>query len=235
MRGMVRTALVCLAMAGLVRPAAALNATSLRRARHLVDKGQSALQKGRVAHAEKLFREAIDIEPVLPTSYAGLAAAQVDQKQFAQALSTARQAEKRFIEFQKKLQEARLEDRGLTNNALSSARGPAMTGAQTPDIEKQLTTRRWTKVKKNPVPAEVYYLEGLCELRTRQRTKGIEDLQKCLQKDPKHGLAHYNLAVALFLSGDVHGAKQHLDRAVALGVKANPMFVRDLNARLGTK
>ncbi len=234
MRTFVRIAVMSFAMAGLVRPAVALDATSLRRARHLVDKGQSALKKGRIAHAEKLFRQAIALEPVLPTSYTGLAAVFVARKHFGQALSTAREAEQRFLEFQKKLEEAQLQDRGLTSHALSSSRGPAMTGAQTPDIEKQLTTRRWTKVKKNPVPAEVYYIEGLCEVRTGQRARGIDDLEKCLRKDPEHGLAHYNLAVALFVQGDYHEAKRHLDRAVSLGIKANPMFVRDLDARLGT-
>ncbi|NOZ79415.1 MAG: tetratricopeptide repeat protein [Acidobacteria bacterium] len=235
MRKAIRLCVISLTIVGCVRPALALNATSLRRARHLVDKGQSALARGRVAHAEKLFHEAITIEPVLPTAYTGLAAALVEQKQFAQALTVAREAQQRFVEFQKKLQEARIKDWGLHNNAMSGARGLAAGGTQAPAIEKQLTTRRWTKVTKDPVPAEVFYLEGLCELRTRQRQQGIKDLKECLRRNPKHGLANYNLAVALFLGGDLQGAKQHLDRAVALGVKANPMFVRDLDARLAQR
>jgi Tfp pilus assembly protein PilF len=232
MRRFISVFVLCIAAVGLSRPAGALDPTSLSRARHLVHKGRSALAKGRATRAEKLFREAIEIEPALPTAYAGLAAALVQQKRFGKALPVARQAEEKFVAFQKKVQQAQVQDRALRSGPLAATASQAGSATGAPDIERQLTTRRWTKVEKDPVPSEVYYLEGLCELRTGQRRRGIEDLETCLRKNPKHGLAHYNLSVALFLGGDLQGAKRHLDRALALGVKANPMFVQDLNARL---
>jgi tetratricopeptide (TPR) repeat protein len=95
--------------------------------------------------------------------------------------------------------------------------------------EDYLAKRGWQKESFSAIPTQVFYLEGLAYLRSGRREEGMAELTVCLALDPAHALAHYNLAVALFTGGQVLDAKEHLDAAVAGGVKPNPKFAADLD------
>jgi hypothetical protein len=85
------------------------------------------------------------------------------------------------------------------------------------------------------IPAQVFYLEGISYLRTRQRTQGIEALEVCLLIDSHYELAHYNLAVARFTRGEFDLARSHLDAALLGGVEPDARFVADLDRALSSR
>ncbi len=236
----------------------AYNTAALNRARSKVTKGQKLLKKESFASAEKAFRQAIELWPELPSAHLGLGAALVGQKQFADAEPVLEGAEAKFVAFEKWLQKMDLASRQWSGNRESLATGGGAaaygTGAGgagmdavragrdrdlTPLIQSRLaetpgvTTGRWKVDEFAVIPAQVFYFEGLCKLRTGDRAGGVEALRRCLILDPGHGLAHYNLAVALFMGRDAAGAREQLDAAVAAGVKPNPRFVADVEKATG--
>jgi tetratricopeptide (TPR) repeat protein len=65
-----------------------------------------------------------------------------------------------------------------------------------------------------------------------RRDEGVGFLELCLAINENHGLAHYNLSVALLGLGQAEEAKEHLTAAVEAGVEAHPAFVADLERAL---
>jgi Tfp pilus assembly protein PilF len=66
-----------------------------------------------------------------------------------------------------------------------------------------------------------------------QDDKAVESAQQAVTLEPDSGMAHNNLAVALYFKGEYNEAKQHLERAKELGYSVDPRFVQGLNAKLG--
>lgn len=219
-------------------PCAALDSKGVARAQSQIGKGEKQLENGNYDKAEKYFEAAIEIQPEVPAAYVNLGAVRIGQERFADALDVLSQAERRYVEWQQLEQEMQL---AAQQSAGTDARDMAFNddggaglitgGAQAKAArnkvtdQKHVADRQWGGTPDDPVPAQVYYLEGVAKVRLGQRDEGIDALQKCLERDPEHGLAHYNLAVALFGKGDIAGAKQHLDAAKAAGVEPNPKFV----------
>jgi len=50
--------------------------------------------------------------------------------------------------------------------------------------------------------------------------------QKAVKIDPGYAKAHYNLSVAYYQNGDYSRAREHADKAGALGYKISPKFSR---------
>jgi tetratricopeptide (TPR) repeat protein len=243
-----RTLTLAIALALVAAPLAAVDAARLAAARSKAAKGDKALAKGQFVDAEALYRDAIASEPSLPTSYEGLGAALIGQLRFADALPVLEQAKTRYLNWEKlanmtsleKQSDAQARSREIDDmdTAQKSKGAPTVTSGSTMgglasgalDTEKFLAKRGLDTDTIKPIPAQVFYYTGLALLRTGQRDQGIEELTVCLARDGAHGLAHYNLAVALFSKGDVAGAKQHLDAALKAGVKAHPKFVQDVEA-----
>lgn len=235
----------------LAAPALAVDQGRLAMARTQAVKGEKALAKARYDAAEKLFRKAIDAEPSYPASYLGLGAALSGQRRFAEAIPVLEEAKDRYVRWE---QEAQATEMQARQDAAARARefrdlqqqqalhGPPTSGGQAPGSpttamaasrvasEEYLSRRGWKVENLQAIPAQAFYLEGLAYLRTGERDKGIDELETCLALDAKHGLASYNLAVALFSRGEAVLAKDYLDQAVANGVKPNPRFVSDLEA-----
>jgi tetratricopeptide (TPR) repeat protein len=213
-------------------------------------KAEKLLAKEDHAKAEKLFREAIEIEPSLPTAHLGLGAALVGLKRFEEAFEALQMAEEKYVSWDHSLAEAELQQRQEAFRAsqefetfLGTKNPGAATGAQATtgvtrnvanrlESEQHLTVRRWDLEEIQRIPPQVFYLEGVAQLRLGQPEKGIEALRICLALDPSHGLSHYNMAVALFGMGELQEAKTHLDAAVDAGVEPNPRFVADLEQAL---
>ena len=242
---------VIVAAVALGATAFALDAQRVSLARAAVVKGEKLLAKGKLADAEKAFHSAIEIEAQLPMSYLGLARVLVSQQRFADALPVLEQAKDRYVAWEKLVRQTQLE---IQQDAEKKAReltdlqtqqvskigpyGPSTAQQQTLNrttaalsrarTEDYLIKREWRPEEFEAIPAEVFYLAGLANARTGQREKGIDEWLLCIGLEPGNGLAHYNLAVAMFARGEVALAKEHLDDAVAAGVKPNPMFAADL-------
>jgi tetratricopeptide (TPR) repeat protein len=246
-----RVGLVIVAAAALGATAFALDAQRVSLARAAVVKGEKLLAKGKAADAEKAFRSAIDIEARLPTSHLGLARTLVTQQRFAEALPVLEQTKDRYVAWEKLVRQTQLE---LQQDAERKARaladlqvqqvskiGPSgpnpaqqqvmtrtsmeLSRAQTEDY---LAKREWRPEQFKAIPAEVFYLAGLANARNGERDRAIDEWLLCIGLEPGNGLAHYNLAVAMFARGEVTLAKEHLDDAVAAGVEPNPAFAADL-------
>ncbi len=236
----------------LAHPAGAGEKDGMTRARAKIAKGDKQLKKREFAPAEKHFRDAIAIEPSVPTAHLGLGAALVGQQRFAEALGVLEEAERRFVEWEQKIQIADLEMRQLSERQRQTAEdlaaaaraksNPASVTARQQsrgqlnvdriETEEFLFRDRFEQEEFDAIPAQVFYLEGISFLRTQRRDQGIEALEICLLIEPEHGHAHYNLAVALFTRGEPAAAKEHLDAAIAAGVEPHPKFVADLEGAL---
>ncbi len=221
----------------------------LKRAQAKLAKAQKLLTDGSFAQAEKEFRGAMKLRPELPGSYLGIGAALVGQKKFAEALPVLNEAEDKFVEYERKVQSAELQSQQWSGNRESVGITHVTPSRPGQDFlrkgthrslvdliqerlaaEPDLRPERWSIEELSVIPAQVFYFEGVAFLRSGDQTKGVRALRQCLLIDPGHGLAHYNLAVAEFMAGHVPQAKKHLDAAVAVGVKANPRFVSDVEA-----
>jgi len=215
-----------------------------------IAKAEKALEKGNHEQAEKLYRQAIEIEPAVPTGHLGLGAALVAQQRFAEALEVLEEAEASFVEWEATLARADLQQRQAAFRDAQGAqdliaaqrqgvRAPTNTGNSGLDTRDQalkavgtqqfLATDRWKMEELGVIPPQVFYLEGIAHLRSNQPERGARALEICLALDPDHGLAHYNLAVALFGRGSAPEAKSHLDAAIEAGVEPHPAFVADVD------
>ncbi len=253
MGGKFAASLGLLALA-LCQAAAATDKDRFTVVRARIDRGDALLKKGEFARAEKSFRSAIESAPAVPTGHLGLGAALVGQKRFDEALAALEEAERRFVAWEQEINLADLQKRqiaerqmqGFVDLALAARDsrpnpGPggtagardALLNIDRVQTEQFLFRERWNLEGFDAIPPQVFYLEGIAYLRTNRPLLGIEALEICLLIEPGHGLAHYNLAVALFQQGEALEAKRHLDEALAAGVEPHARFVADLQKALG--
>ena len=216
-------------------------------------KGEALIGQGEYERAEPIIRSAIAAEPVVPTSHLWLGAVLVGLGRFDEALAALTEAESRFIEWEQMIGIAELQKRQLADRQLQSLKDLAAADSGTSSAasivgtprdldqlhEDQVSKEQFLFREKREleglesIPAQVFYLEGIAYLRTGRPILGIEALEVCLLVDGDHGLAHYNLAVALFGQGEIGEAREHLDAAVLAGVEPHPQFVADLERSAG--
>lgn len=234
-------------------PVAAQDAGRLALARSAAAKGEKLLAKEKIAEAEKAFREAIGLEPTYPAAHLGLGAALVGQQRYPDAIAALEEAKDRYIAWEQRARETEMQARQDTTQRTrefddiqrqqqqkspasptqsAPARSLTSMAATRVSTEDYLAKRGWKHEAFSAIPAQVFYLQGLAYLRSGQRESGTAELMLCLALEPAHALAHYNLAVALFTGGQVLDAKEHLDAAVAGGVKPNPKFAADVEKEI---
>lgn len=220
--------------------------------------GDKLLKREEYVRAERAFRQAIDQESVYPVAYLGLGAALVGQQRFQEALAVLHETEGCYLHWRDRVQHASLTMKKMNADAEQAMRDlqsrlelkanvSSSEAPQRGQAARQIARAQATRLENigrmsrllydHPedllhIPAQVFYLEGVSNLRLGYRDKGIELLQICLLLDKNHPLAHYNLAVALYTRGQVREAKSHLDAAVSGGVKPAGQFVHDLNQAL---
>jgi predicted metal-dependent hydrolase len=244
-----RCLLIAMLAAAGAWPSEAVDPQRLAVARAKTGKAEKSLARHDTARAEALFRAAIAAEPAYPEAHLGLGTLLVAQQRFAEAIAVLEEAKQRYVRWAQgeretemaARQEAAARAREFADLQLQQAsRGrPGPTGTATSPLtalaanrvatEEYLARRGWRMENLQAVPASLFYLQGLAFLRTGQRHRGIEELRTCLAVDAGHGLAHYNLAVALFSGGEIALAKEHLDAARAAAVTPHPAFAADLD------
>lgn len=222
----------------------------LKMARSATDRGDVFLRKEKYERAEEAFLKAIEHEDRYAPAYLGLGATMVATQRFAPAIEVLQEAERRFAEWRQMHEELGLVNQRYNADRSREIRDFARLKRQTanpataPMIERtvnreiQVADRgRFIADRLRPdqiegIPAQVFYLEGIALLRVGRAPEGIEALETALFVDGNHSLSHYNLAVALFVNGELGSAKQHLDAAVESGATPHPQFVADLTAAL---
>ncbi len=241
-----------------VRGAERLDFDRIEVARSATADGDRLLRASRFVKAEDRFRAAIAAADNYPPAYLGLGSALVGQGRFAEAVDVLHRAEGRYVTWKGYLEDAKIAHRRYTldqkqeaNDLLARARvAAALVNTQTEasavllrviqhlEIEvMRLEGARRSGEQIDPgdiaaIPAQVFYLEGISQLRLGDREAGVEALEVALLLDESHPLASYNLAVALFVAGRYHEAKEHLAVAIAGGVEPPASFVRDLDRAL---
>ncbi len=210
------------------------------RAKNKIAKGDAQLAKDNYSNAVELFRQAIDIEPRLPSAHLGLGAALVGLRQYHEAIAALADAERLYAEYEADLREAQQK----ATNAVEDGERQAQIFRDTYGAFQRVPHNLGMGTQAmgllnfdegGVTPAHVYYLQGISLLRTGQKQQGVERLQRCLALEPGHGLAHHNLAAAMLTQGQVEQAKQHFDAAVAAGVDPSPVLAADLERALGTR
>jgi tetratricopeptide (TPR) repeat protein len=218
-----------------------------------IDKAEKLLTKSQNSKAEALFRESIELEPSLPEGHLGLGAALVAQERFEEALPVLETAKEKYVAWEQTAAQLDLEQRQATFQEIQEfttmagtknpgAAGQSIRGQAPTNVTKNVAGRlaaqevlsrdRWSPEELERISPQVYYLQGIANLRLGRRDAGIDALRLCLALAPDHGLSHYNLAVALFGIGHTSEAKEHLDAALAAGVEPHPAFVADLERAL---
>lgn len=221
-----------------------LDPSRIRMAQSATDQGNVLLKQAEYERAEDQFRRAIEYEARFPPAHLGLGAVLVATGRYQPALEVLREAERRFADLRNLHQVAGLRnrqhfanrERELEDASRQASRPGAGSGnVNQGAVEREVELDRRIADRLRPeevdgIPAQVFYLEGIALLRLGLAAEGIEALETALYVDDDHGLAHYNLAVALFVNGEVQRAKGHLDAAVEAGASPHPQFVADLEA-----
>ena len=65
----------------------------------------------------------------------------------------------------------------------------------------------------------------------QEDAKAVQAARQAVELDPDSGMAHNNLAVALYFSGAYQEALHHLERARELGYSVDPRFSDGLKAK----
>lgn len=236
-----------------VQPLEAAGRNAYAMALAKTSKGEKALAKGDNERAEELFRSSIELDPMIPRPHLGLAAALVGEKRFEEALEVLEVTKEKYVAWDDTAAEMQLERRqqaaqeALEFSTLVGSKSPGSASAPLADqapsktsqvtahrLETQglLTRDRWDLEEIQRIPSQVYYLQGVANLRLGRRDDGVSALEVCLAINEEHGLAHYNLAVALLGMGQAAEAKEHLTAALDAGVEAHPAFVADVDRAL---
>lgn len=219
-------------------PCTASERVDITRATNKVVKGDAQLARENYDRAVELYRQAIEIEPRLPSAHLGLGGALVGLRRYHEAIAALAAAERLYAEYEADLREAQQK----ATNAVEDGERQAQVFKDTYGAFQRIPHNLGMGTQAmgllnfeeaTAIPAQLYYLQGISLLRTSQKQQGIERLRRCLALESGHGLAHHNLAAALLTQGQVVQAKEHLDAAVAAGVDPNPVLAADLERALG--
>lgn len=214
----------------------AVDSDAVARASAQISKGDADLKKSNYTEAERRYRKAAEIAPEIPSAYLGLGASLVGQRRYDEALEALTEAENRYVEYDRLVEESgRLAIAGMedTERKVETLTGTYKVDQHGPS-NQLLSTRQVAELNfsgESSIPAQLYFLQGVASLRTGQKVAGIENLQHCLEIDNTHGLAHYNLAVALLSINRIEEAADHLEKAMAEGVEPPQQLVAEIDAR----
>jgi Tfp pilus assembly protein PilF len=227
--------------------------TQARAVQHLRS-GQAALQREQWEDAEREFKRAIELDPLLELAHYGLGQTYMATKRYVEAVRAyvaTRDAFHRAVGDQitnKVEAEQRLDDqiRALRDQrrAIESGRVRTSTSAnvtsvlaQVDDQIRQLESMRRRDATSGTVvtPPYISVALGSAYFRTGAFPDAEREWRAALQVDPKLGEAHNNLAVVLMLTGRLEEAEREVQLAEKAGHRVSDAFKNDLKARMAAK
>jgi Tfp pilus assembly protein PilF len=213
--------------------------------------GQDALQSEHFDEAEREFKQAIDLDPILELAHYGLGQTYMATKRYVEAVRAyvnTRDAFQRAaadqmvntVEFERRLDD---QIRSLRDqiHALESGRLRSTTNLnnklnQLNDQIRQLEgMRRRDRAAAPPTPSYISVALGSAYFRTNAFADAEREWRAAVQVDPKLGEAHNNLAVVLMLTGRLDEAEREVELAEKSGHKVSDAFKADLKARKAGK
>jgi len=213
--------------------------------------GQNALQAERWEEAEREFKQAIALDPLLELAHYGLGQTYMATKRFVEAVrayTAAREAFQRATTDQmaNSLEAEQRQDdqlRSLRDQKRFLESGKARTSniqnviARLDDQIRQLETSRGRKREgaAAPIPPYISVALGSAYFRANAFADAEREWRAALDVNPKLGEAHNNLAVVLMLTGRLDDAEREVELAEKSGYKVPDGFKADLKARKAGK
>ena len=225
-------------------PAHAFTQTAQERAFRHLRAGQDALQTERWEIAEREFKAAIELDPLLELAHYGLGQTYMATKRYVEAvrayiatrdafhrtateqMADSLAAEQRIDEQIRSLQDQR---RLLSSGKVRSTLVPDSLTRIDEQI-RQLQAGRGRR-RDGAAPSTPPYISvalGSAYFRTNAFADAEREWRAALQVDPKIGEAHNNLAVVLMLTGRFDEAEREVDLAEKSGHRVSDRFKDDL-------
>jgi Tfp pilus assembly protein PilF len=227
-------------------PAHAVAQTAQERAIRHMRAGQEALQAERWEIAEREFKAAIELDPLLELAHYGLGQTYMATKRYVEAvrayvatrdafhraateqMADSLEAEQRIDE---QIRALRDQMRFLQSGKVKSPflqESMTRIGEQIRQLEASRGRRRDGAAPITPPYISVAL--GSAYFRTNAFTDAEREWRAALQVDPKIGEAHNNLAVVLMLTGRFDEADREVELAEKSGHKVSDRFKDDLKA-----
>jgi Tfp pilus assembly protein PilF len=236
---------VCVTLSAMVAPATAGGSRNQQtRAIDHLRAGQTALQAERYEEAEREFKQAIEMDPLLELAHYGLGQTYMATKRYVEAVRAYVATRDAFVRASTEemadslAAEQRLDDqiRSLRDQKRflesGKVRGPTLQNNLTKIDEQisQLTAERGRK-RGGSAPVTPPYISialGGAYFRTNAFADAEREWRAALKVNPKLGEAHNNLAVLLMLTGRFDEAEQEVQLAEKSGHKVSDAFKADL-------
>ena len=233
-------------------PAQAQTSDQKRAVQHL-RAGQDALQSERFEEAEREFKSAIGLDPLLELAHYGLGQTYMATKRYVEAVKAfvaTREAFNRAAADQitnKVEGDRRLDDqiRYLRDARRAVESGRVRTSgvnvtSKLAEIDGQIRQleamrRRGDQGGAPQTPAYISLALGSAYFRTSAFADAEREWRAALQADQKLGEAHNNLAVVLMLTGRLDEAEREVQLAEQSGHRVSDAFKADLKARKAGK
>jgi pentatricopeptide repeat protein len=228
-----------------------------------LEQGKALFAKGKYGQAEKKFRECLNMFPKNADANYFMAQILLKKNDLEKALESIEAAKTYFSELSKlysythqdmlnKLREQKqqLEETNrqieanlavLQSGQRSEQTQAAISNAQG-DIQqnKNLIVQIDSQLNK-PVPmvmetpAGYFNIHGNILFKLKNYQGAAEQYLETIKREPRHELAYNNLAAVYFIAKQYDKALAVLQQAEAKGIKVNPQFKKDLEARVGKK
>ena len=215
--------------------------------------GQDALQSERFDEAEREFKSAIDLDPLLELAHYGLGQTYLAMRRYVEAvkaylatrdafnraaadqITNKVEGDRRLDDQIRYLRDARraLESGRVRTSGVNAATKLAEIDGQIRQLEGM--RRRGDQGGTPPTPAYISIALGSAYFRTSAFTDAEREWRAALQADPKLGEAHNNLAVVLMLTGRLDEAEREVQLAEQSGQRVSEAFKADLKARKAGK
>jgi tetratricopeptide (TPR) repeat protein len=237
-----------LLMAASLPMAAAAQSNQARAVQHLRS-GQNALHREQWEEAEREFKTAIELDPLLELAHYGLGQTYMATRRYVEAVrayTATRDAFHRAVGEQVTNQveaERRLDDqiRSLRDQrrAVESGRIRTSTSSNVASVLAQIDDqisqlegmrRRDSSTGTPLTPAYISVALGSAYFRSNSFPDAEREWRAALQANPKLGEAHNNLAVVLMLTGRYDEAEREVQLAEKSGHKVSDRFKDDLKA-----
>jgi tetratricopeptide (TPR) repeat protein len=249
------TAVVSVAMAVTALTPAAMAVTPVDERAHAqalehYRAGQDLMYSEKWADAEREFRAAIALDPLLVLAHYGLGQAYMNMKQYPEAVRAFTGCRQAYLDLaalqatdrakadqrmQEEITELRDSLRTIQSGKVKLAQ-PDMTVLR---IENRISDLENAKRRGSggavEVPAEFSLALGSAYFRSGALADAQREYEAALKTNSKFGEAHNNLAVVLMLQGQLPQASEHLKAAEKAGFHVNPAFKADLEKRLERK
>jgi protein O-GlcNAc transferase len=211
--------------------------------------GQSYMYTESFPEAEREFRAAIALDPLLVLAHYSLGQTCMSMKEYPKAVRGFKGARDAFqqvaalaVSDQARSDQRRDEEIRELNDAIRMIRGLPPGKMNQPEnailkLEsrvKELETFKQKGAGAMEVPAEFSLALGSAYFRTGALDEAQREYEAAVKVRPKFGEAHNNLAVVYMLQGKLTDAEAHVKEAEKSGFHVNPQLKVDLAKRKGS-